>query len=122
MAPRDRRAVLIGGGITGVLCARELLLAGWQVTVLEGAHVGAGSSSRTAAGIRQQFSTPGTVRGMRYSVRFYQAFTEEVEDHQCPIVQNGYLSLHANESAWEAATQRVVMQRAAGLVEVEALH
>ena len=72
----DRRAVCIGGGITGVLTARELRLAGWDVVVLEGRTVGAGSSSRTAAGIRQQFSTPDTVRGMRYAVRFYQAFGE----------------------------------------------
>ena len=72
----DRSAVCIGGGITGVLAARELLLAGWKVTVLEGRHVGAGSSSRTAAGIRQQFSTPETVRGMRYAVAFYRSFAE----------------------------------------------
>ena len=46
----DRRAVIIGGGITGALTARDLAEAGWQVVMLEGAHIGAGSSSRTAAG------------------------------------------------------------------------
>jgi sarcosine oxidase subunit beta len=116
----DRRAVLIGGGITGMLTARELALAGWSVTVLEAEHVGAGSSSRTAAGIRQQFSTPGTVRGMRYAVGFYRRFQDEVEDGTCPIVQNGYLFLHG-EGTWAEAVDRVAMQRAAGLVEVEAL-
>jgi glycine/D-amino acid oxidase-like deaminating enzyme len=49
----DRKAVVIGAGISGELVARELLRAGWQVEVLEARHVGAGSSSRTAAGIRQ---------------------------------------------------------------------
>ena len=51
-----RKAVVIGAGITGGLVARELLLAGWQVDVVEARHVGAGSSSRTAAGIRQQMA------------------------------------------------------------------
>jgi sarcosine oxidase subunit beta len=115
----DRRAVCIGGGITGVLTARELRLAGWDVVVLEGRTVGAGSSSRTAAGIRQQFSTPDTVRGMRYAVRFYQAFGEEIG--QSPLVQNGYLFLVDTESDWAAAQTRVEMQRACGLTEVVAL-
>lgn len=120
MGTPGRTAVCIGGGITGVLTARELLLRGWQVTVLEARHVGAGSSSRTAAGIRQQFSTPGTVRGMRYSVAFYRAFRDEVEDGTNPIVQNGYLFLYDDATAWTSARARVEMQRGCGL-DVEAL-
>jgi glycine/D-amino acid oxidase-like deaminating enzyme len=116
------RAVLIGGGITGVLTARELLLAGWDVELLEGAHVGAGSSSRTAAGIRQQFSTPDSVRGMRYAVSFYKEFAAETEQGQCPIQQNGYLFLYDNDGAFSAAERRVAMQHQAGLVEAEALN
>ena len=117
----DRKAVLIGGGITGVLAGRELALAGWEVTVLEAEHVGAGSSSRTAAGIRQQFSTPGTVRGMRYSVEFYRRFRDETEDGQSPIVQNGYLFLYDDDARWADAKARCAMQQQNGLVEVEAL-
>ncbi len=111
----------MGGGITGILTARELLLSGWEVTLLEAQHVGSGSSSRTAAGIRQQFSTPGTVRGMRYAVDFYEAFADEVEGGQSPIVQNGYLFLHAEPQAWAEAKRIMAVQRSAGLAEVEAL-
>lgn len=50
MKARSRRAVVIGGGITGTLTGVGLRDAGWDVVLLEGAHVGAGSSSRTAAG------------------------------------------------------------------------
>lgn len=117
----DRRAVCIGGGITGVLAARELLLAGWDVTVLESRHVGAGSSSRTAAGIRQQFSTPDTVRGMRYAVSFYEDFRNEVEGGERVIVQNGYLFLYSDPEIWKLALELVAMQQGCGLAEVEAL-
>lgn len=116
----ERHAVVIGAGITGVLTARQLLLDGWQVTLLEGAHVGAGSSSRTAAGIRQQFSTPGTVWGMRYCVDFYRRFQTEVETGEPVIVQNGYLFLHDDATRWAEACKVVEMQRSVGL-EVDML-
>lgn len=117
----SRRVVIVGAGITGSLLAVRLARAGWSVVVLEGAHVGAGSSSRTAAGIRQQFSTPETVVGMRYSVDFYRRFREEVGGEDVPIVENGYLFLYALQEDWDAAKVRVRMQRACGLEEVEAL-
>lgn len=116
-----RRAVIIGAGITGSLVAWRLARAGWAVTVVEARHVGAGSSSRTAAGIRQQFSTPETVFGMRYAVDFYRRFREEVGGDSVPIVQNGYLFLYALQEDWDAAKYRVEMQQACGLEEVQAL-
>jgi len=115
----DRAAVVIGAGITGTLTGHRLALAGWRVTVLEGRHVGAGSSSRTAAGIRAQFSTPETVLGMRYSVATYLRFPELVGGAQVPIVQGGYLFLLGD--GLEAARRRVAMQRSLGLDEVELL-
>ena len=110
------RAVVIGGGITGTLSAVALLDAGYEVVLLEGRHVGAGSSSRTAAGIRQQFCTRETVIGMRYSV---QAYRDWAHGPQSPIQQNGYLFLFDDDRAWEAAEERVQNQRSWGLTEVE---
>lgn len=114
-------AVVIGAGITGGLVAWRLQRAGWQVAVLEAAYVGAGSSSRTAAGIRQQFSTPETVVGMRFAVDFYRRFPEIVGGTDVPIVQNGYLFLHAREEPWQVAQARVRMQVGCGLTEAVAL-
>jgi glycine/D-amino acid oxidase-like deaminating enzyme len=116
-----RRVVIVGAGITGALTAWRLARAGWSVTVLEARHVGAGSSSRTAAGIRQQFGTPETVMGMRYAVDFYRRFPSEVGGEEVPLVANGYLFLHADEDAWARARARVAVQRRCGLVEVEEL-
>ncbi|NCG20369.1 MAG: FAD-dependent oxidoreductase [Rhodobacterales bacterium] len=117
----NRQAVIIGGGITGALTALELTLDGWSVTLCEAAHIGAGSSSRTAAGIRQQFSTPGTVRGMRYATQYYRDWRAKTGGTQLPIVQNGYLFLYDTDDGWVNATQRVKMQQDTGLSEVQAL-
>ncbi|HMV70271.1 MAG TPA: FAD-dependent oxidoreductase, partial [Myxococcota bacterium] len=115
-----RHAVVIGAGITGVLVARALLLRGWRVTVLEAEHVGSGSSSRTAAGIRQQFSTEATVRAMRFAVAAYRELPAELGLAGPILAPNGYLFL-VDRASWPAARERVAMQRAAGLAEVEAL-
>jgi glycine/D-amino acid oxidase-like deaminating enzyme len=116
-----RRAVIVGAGITGVLTGLSLRKAGWDVTVLEALHPGAGSSSRTAAGIRQQFSTEATVRGMRYALHAYQELPAELGLNEAIVVQNGYLFLVAGDDAWAAAQARVGMQQRTGLVEAEAL-
>ena len=121
MRAMSRHAVILGAGITGTLTGLALCRAGWRVTVLEARHVGAGSSSRTAAGIRQQFSTPESVLGMRHSVDVYTRFREEVGGDAVPIVQNGYLFLLGTDEDVEIARRRVRMQRAAGLAEVELL-
>lgn len=115
------RAVVIGGGITGTLTACELLTEGWDVVLVEGQHVGAGSSSRTAAGIRQQFSTRETVLGMRYSVGVYRDWAETMGGGGKPIQQNGYLFLVDDPELWTQAQARVRDQQAWGLTEVEAL-
>ena len=117
----SQEAVILGAGITGVLTAHALLEDGWKVTIVDAAHVGAGSSSRTAAGIRQQFSTPDTVRAMRYCVSFYRSFTERMNCSETPIVQNGYLFLVDTPEKMTQARERVRMQQSVGLSDVEAL-
>lgn len=116
----SRRAVVVGGGITGTLCAHRLLTAGWDVVLAEAQVLGAGSSSRTAAGIRQQFSTAGTVCGMRFSVKVYKEWAERVGG-DCPIEQAGYLFLYGDSDSWAAARARAAQQRAWGLTDVEDL-
>jgi glycine/D-amino acid oxidase-like deaminating enzyme len=134
---RPKHVVVIGAGITGALTAHRLLEAGVAVTILEAKEKGAGSSSRSAACLRQQFSTASTVAAMLYSVRSYREFREEFRCDPSTgdvLVQNGYLFLHdrpdfasdqatgaARVSAWEAAQRNVAMQQSVGLTEVELL-
>src|SRR5437660_11279487 len=91
--------VIIGGGATGALIAVRLAEHGFRVTVLEKAQVGNGSSSRSAAGIRAQFSTEETVVGMQYSEWWYSHFHDLLHSPpdmcQQPVMrQNGYLVLY----------------------------
>ena len=121
---KPRHILVIGGGITGALCAWELTRQGVQVTVLEAKEKGAGSSSRSAACIRQQFSTEATVRAMIHSVAAYARFREDMacgDDVPDVLVQNGYLFLHASPDRWATARHNVEIQHGAGLAEVELL-
>jgi sarcosine oxidase, subunit beta len=126
--------VVIGAGITGSLVAQELQSRGFAVTVLEAREKGAGSSSRSAACIRQQWSTPATVQAMLYSVRAYGRFGETMRcaSGDCDLlVQNGYLFLYdrpeltddaaLHAARWQGALRNVAMQRSVGLAEVELL-
>src|SRR5215472_1921891 len=91
--------VIIGGGATGALIAVRLAERGFRVTVLEKAQLGNGSSSRSAAGIRAQFSTEETVVGMQYSEWWYSHFHDLLHSppdvRQQPVMrQNGFLMPH----------------------------
>ncbi len=116
-----QRVVVIGGGVTGTLSAWELARAGHQVTLLEARALGNGASSRSAACIRQQFTTPSTVRGMRYCVKFYENWHQLIGGNQLPLEQNGYLFLYDLRTDPDTLRQRVTMQRRVGLAEVEFL-
>ncbi|HLZ56902.1 MAG TPA: FAD-binding oxidoreductase [Ktedonosporobacter sp.] len=121
--------VIIGGGATGALIAVSLAERGFRVTVLEKAHLGNGSSSRSAAGIRVQFSTEETVIGMQYNEWWYSHFHDLLrspqETRQQPVFrQNGYLFLYETPEAipaWQPRRQQEAKdiwqhaQKAAGM-------
>jgi glycine/D-amino acid oxidase-like deaminating enzyme len=111
--PSREHVVMIGGGSTSALAAVRLAERGFRVTVLEKAAIGNGSSSRSAAGIRAQFSVEETAIGMRYSEWYYTHFHEllrtPAEQAQPVIHQNGYLFLYedpASTPAWRPTQRR----------------
>jgi sarcosine oxidase, subunit beta len=109
---------IIGGGATSALIAVRLAERGFRVTVLEKAQLGNGSSSRSAAGIRAQFSTEETVVGMQYSQWWYSHFHDLLHSpadiRQQPVMrQNGYLFLYEAPDAipaWQPRRQHEVAQ------------
>lgn len=115
-----KKNIVIGGGVIGVLSAYELARAGHEVVLIEAAAPGNGSSSRSAACIRQQWTTSSTVRGMRYATEFYRRWSE-IFGVDSPIRQNGYLFLKDWRADLEKCRELVEMQREAGLTEVELL-
>jgi FAD-dependent oxidoreductase domain-containing protein 1 len=136
-AQRSGSVIIIGGGSSAALSAVRLAEHGFQVTVLEKARRGNGSSSRSAAGIRAQFGVEETVIGMRYSEWWYAHFHDHLqtpsEQRQHPVMrQNGYLFLYEDPAqvkqpdarqvaaqVWHQAQEDAAMQQRLGLpVEV----
>ena len=131
----EDHVVLIGGGSTNALTAVRLAERGFRVTILEKAKIGNGSSSRSAAGIRAQFSVEETVVGMQYSewwyTQFHQILQTPSERRQPVIQQNGYLFLYEDSEhaapawkpdlrsavaqSWQLAHANVAMQQKLGL-------
>ena len=115
-----KKVVVIGGGVTGALSAFELARAGHQVTLIEAGGLGNGSSSRSAACIRQQFGTPSTVKGMIYCTAFYKNWAEIMGDASkiSPMISNGYLFLKAWGAKMSEVEALVDIQHKAGLSDV----
>ena len=116
-----KRVIVLGGGVTGVLSAWELVRAGHAVTLVEARTLGSGASSRSAAGIRAQFGVASTVRGIVYAERFFESWTGYFPQSQPCFKRNGYLFLKNYDADLEAVRELVRLQREAGLAEVEFL-
>lgn len=127
---RPDRVVLVGGGSTAALTALRLAEQGYAVSVLEKAHIGNGSSSRSAACIRAQFSMAETATGMRYSEWWYEHFNENLSicdpNSGTPVIeQNGYLFLYENPDKvppWKPSIRRIKAQAWAQAQKNAAMH
>ncbi|PIY96151.1 MAG: hypothetical protein COY66_04785 [Candidatus Kerfeldbacteria bacterium CG_4_10_14_0_8_um_filter_42_10] len=121
--PNGGKVLVIGAGLTGALVSHQLAEAGYQITCVDQGHIGFGSSSRSAACIRAQFSSETIVKAMVYAIRFYKNFGTTMGCDDEVIIQNGYLypfwTWH--EDLWDKAQTQALNMKEWGLAEVELL-
>ena len=117
-------AVVIGAGIMGCSTAFQLARRGLKVALLEKEAIGAGSTGRSSAIIRQHYSNELTARMALYSLRVFQNFDEAVGG-ECGFTRTGFVVLVAAEDR-EGLEANVALQRRVGIqteiIPPEALH
>lgn len=102
MTSRTPHVAVVGAGIVGAAVAWSLARRGARVTVLERAAAPAtGSSGRSAAGLRHQFSLRANVRFSRFGAERFAAFPTEV-GADAGFRRVGYLFLvpEGEEARW----------------------
>ncbi len=119
--PQKADVVIVGAGAVGSAAAWFLTeRPGLSVAILETHAIAAGSTSRSAAAFRQQFSSHAHVKMSLFSRRIYETFPETVGGPPV-FVQNGYLFLYRDPAAMEAARGRVAWQKEEGVVDATTL-
>lgn len=107
-------AIIIGGGIIGCATGYYLSEKGLRVLLLEKSYLTSGSTGRCITGIRQQFSTPTTIKTAMEAVRLFKEMKEtlriDVEWHN-----SGYLFLVHSEERANGFKKNIEIQRTFGL-------
>ncbi len=110
---RTYDVILIGGGIMGCSTAFQLARRGLKVAVLERSQIGAGSTGRSSAIIRQHYSNELTARMALHSLRVFQHFDDAVGG-ECGFTQTGFVVLVAAEDQ-PGLEANMALQRRVGI-------
>ena len=115
MATRAQ-VVIVGAGVVGASVAYHLALRGCtNVLVIEKEEAEiSGSTARSAAGVRHQFSNATNILLSRYSIEKLRTFDQEVGGH-AELHQVGYLFLVNDQATWEQYRRNVALQRELGI-------
>ncbi|MEM6429495.1 MAG: FAD-dependent oxidoreductase [Deinococcota bacterium] len=114
-----KQVVVIGAGIVGASCAYYLAQAGASVTILEAKPEPAlGATSRSAGGLRHQFSEAQNIKMSLYSAEQYNHF-EVLTGVSAGYRKVGYLFLLPPDM-WDDWQVQLELQRSLG-AKVEAL-
>ncbi len=116
MNNQTAQVVVIGAGIVGASVAYHLAARGYRdVVILEQAEIEVtGSTAKSAAGVRHQFSSEVNVRLSLYSVERLRHFAEEI-GADAGLHQVGYLFLLSDSENWDAYQRSAAMQQALGV-------
>jgi sarcosine oxidase subunit beta len=107
-------AVIIGGGIIGMSTAHYLSQESVKLAVIERKYIGSGSTGRCIGGIRQQFSTPASIRLMKENVRLFSEM-EDLFGFSVEFHQGGYLLLAHNQDLADVFRANVELQQSQGV-------
>ena len=112
MSTSGPRVVVVGAGALGLSTAWHLVRAGHRdVTVLEGTHVAAGSSSRSVGMVETQYLDPYEIAMRAYGRRVVDQLEQE---HGLAFVRQGYLRLAHDEADLTAYKASAAAQAEAG--------
>ena len=119
--PKRVDVAIVGAGIVGGACFHEIARErGLTVACFEAAHKLYGSTARSAATFRHQFSAEVNVRMSLLAGLRYGRFPEEMGAP--PVIRrNGYLFIYRDAAALDAAAERARFQTSLGVPDVEVL-
>lgn len=109
------RALVIGGGITGLATALELARSGLAVTVFEARHFGAMASRWTLGGVRQSGRDPAELPLALAAIEIWSHWHESL-GAETGYRRKGNLRLARTPAEVETIRAMVANQRALGLV------
>jgi sarcosine oxidase, subunit beta len=107
-------AIVVGAGISGAATAYHLAKAGAKTLLLERSEPASGGTGKSAAIVRQSYSTPLLVRLARASITMFENARAEL-GRDAGFVQDGYCFV-VNGEMLDGAKKNVAMQRSLGIV------
>lgn len=115
----NERVLVIGAGVLGLFTAKELLEGGqYEVTVVDKAFPGEGSSGRSVGMVETQYFTRPTVEVRAFGRNAYQ---ELIDDYGLTFTHGGYLRLGHSAEDIESFESSMEIQREFGIDDVEVL-
>ena len=107
-------AIVVGAGISGAATAYHLRKGGAKTLLIERGEPASGGTGKSAAIIRQSYSTPLLVRLARASITMFENAKAEL-GRDAGFVQSGYCFV-VNAEMLDGAKKNVAMQRGLGIV------
>jgi sarcosine oxidase subunit beta len=107
-------AIVVGAGISGAATAYHLAKAGAKTLLLERGEPASGGTGKSAAIIRQSYSTPLLVRLARASITMFENARADL-GKSAGFVQHGYCFV-VSADMLDGARKNVAMQQSLGIV------
>jgi len=107
-------AIVIGAGISGASTAYHLRKAGAKALLVERGELASGGTGKSAAIIRQSYSTPLLVRLARASITMFTNAKAEL-GKDAGFVQDGYCFV-VSADMLDGAKKNIAMQKSLGIV------